>query len=181
MKLKCRIDYSLQHFKDDTAGSPAACSWTFRNTPVCTRAISWLLLEGNFYSTADVGCIFFFSDPLLICMGKGFTRGGRSELNRTGDITRDPLLICYSGQMWETKLCNKLNFYLLLCIVETEGGYFCWTLNWIGNCSDLQNKRSWRFWYTDIVKNLLLCISIIKYIKLWDQRAGMIKSTYLRK
>ena len=72
--------------------------------------------------------LFFFRDP-LICLSRGFTRGGRTELNRTDSIARNPLLICLGrGFTWGRfeKLCNKLNFYLLFYIVESlKDGISC--------------------------------------------------------
>ena len=83
----------------------------------------------------DVGFNLFFRDP-LICLSRGFTCGGRTELNRTDSIARNPLLICLGrGFTWGRfeKLCNKLN--LLFSIVESlKDGISCSYIIWTEVC-----------------------------------------------
>ena len=86
-----------QNFKDDTANLVVASSCTY----------------------------FCFLRSFINLFGKGGLHLG-GELSRTEMMAaRDDLLLrlrrgVYSGQMWETELLNKLNFYLSLFIVESR-------------------------------------------------------------
>lgn len=71
-----------------------------------------------------------FRDPLLICLGRGFTQGGWTELNWSGNIATDPSLIHCLGRRravgtdlgTQTLLDIQFLSFLLHCWI-TEGCY----------------------------------------------------------
>ena len=119
---------------------------------VCTRAISWLVLVRQLLQHCRCWVHSLFQWSFIDLFGKR---------------------VC-SGQMWETKLCNKMYFYLLLCL--TEGWYFCWTLNWIVNCSDLQNSNMQNKIYD--ISNLPEWVS--KYLHIWYHQKSNIVHLYYK-
>lgn len=64
--------------------------------PVCTKTNKWL--------TTGVTPIYFLCQRSLIGLSRKRV---------------------HSGQIWETKLCNKLNSYLLWCIADSWSVTFC--------------------------------------------------------